>query len=170
MASKEIWKPVKGLEGYYDVSNIGRVRSYYSRWGKRKQPRLVGSYKDLYPTVSLPDENWKFRNVYIHIVVATAFIPNPNNYPEVNHIDGNKHNNDVSNLEWVTHHENMRHASRMNLFGWQKKCFCVETGEVYDSITKAGKAIGLKQPAMSDVVRKGKSVRGLHYEVMEERL
>ena len=76
---KEEWRPVRGLEGRYDVSSLGRVRSYYSRWGKRKQPRLVGSFKGLYPTVSLPDENENHQNVYIHILVATAFIPNPFN-------------------------------------------------------------------------------------------
>ena len=165
---KEEWRPVRGLEGRYDVSSLGRVRSYYSRWGKRKQPRLVGSFKGLYPTVSLPDENENHQNVYIHILVATAFIPNPFNYPEVNHIDGNKHNNAVTNLEWVTHRENMRHASKMNLFGFQKKCVCVETGEVFDSITKAGMCIGRKQPSMSDAIIKGKPIKGYHYKVMEE--
>ena len=87
----------------YEVSNDGIVRkgNKYSKINKN------GSY----PRVTIKDSKWKLKSV--HRLVAETFIPNPNNKPQVNHKDGNKHNNNVENLEWVTAQENMIHAYKV---------------------------------------------------------
>lgn len=163
----EVWRPVVGYEGLYEVSDHGRVRSYVSRWGKRKKPVLLKGYIGKhYKTVMLCSND--HRAVYIHRIVAEAFIPNPENKREVNHIDGNKLNNHKENLEWVCHSENMSHASRANLFGQQKKVLCVETGEVFDSITKAGASIGVCHSTMSKKIHEGCAIGGFHWELKGE--
>lgn len=102
---KEIWKDVKGFEGLYQVSNIGNVR--------RKKHLLFKTLRNYYG-VKLCKNNIKCFK-YIHRLVAEAFIPNPDNKPQVNHIDGNKLNNNVNNLEWVTISENGKHAYKIGL-------------------------------------------------------
>lgn len=110
---KEIWKPVVGYEGCYEVSNLGNVRSV-DRVDRKGQPRpgrvrklLLNNCGYLYVGVSVDD---KKANLTVHRLVAKAFIPNPNSKPQVNHIDGDKTNNIVSNLEWSTPSENTVHA------------------------------------------------------------
>ena len=105
----EIWKPVKEFEGLYEVSNLGQVRSLnYKRTKGTKILKLVID-KDGYLRVNLY-KNGKQYNKKVHRLVTAAFIPNPEGKTEVNHIDGNKTNNRVENLEWVTHSENIQHA------------------------------------------------------------
>lgn len=106
----EEWRKIEWTNGLYEVSSLGRVRS---KWGK------CGAYKVLKPTiiknsggrlkVKIYTEG-KSRDYKIHRLVAEAFIPNPENKPEVNHIDGNPSNNNVDNLEWVTRRENIQHS------------------------------------------------------------
>lgn len=99
---KEMWKAVKGYEGLYDVSNFGRVRSLINN--KILKPDI-----GLYKVVTLY-KNKQRKRFYIHRLVAFSFIENKENKPMVNHIDGNKLNNNVSNLEWCTCQENNKHA------------------------------------------------------------
>lgn len=101
----EKWKPVK-LEGYerYYVSNLARVRSSYGRI--LKQYRQITGYW----STNLCGKKQKKKTITIHRLVALAFIPNPHNKPQVNHIDGNPENNVPSNLEWVTSSENIKHG------------------------------------------------------------
>lgn len=105
---KEIWKPVKGYESLYQVSDNGRVRS--SHTGKYISQRV--GY-DGYVRVSLSN-NGKQKSLFLHRLIGQAFVPNPNNYPEINHKDENKQNNSLSNLEWCTHKYNSNYGTRVN--------------------------------------------------------
>lgn len=100
----EIWKDIEGFD--YQVSNFGRV--------KGKHGLLKPQFDHNYYHVTLFKKGKRFMKL-IHRLVATAFIPNPNNKPQVNHIDGVKTNNNLSNLEWVTNGENQKHAFRIGL-------------------------------------------------------
>jgi len=117
MQEKEIWKDVPGYEGYYKVSNLGNVKSLdrivpHPRWGRQFwKGRIIKSSLDKYgyPRLSLRKYN-KAKFFTIHRLVAVSFIPNLENKPQVNHRDGNKTNNNVINLEWVSEKENVNHA------------------------------------------------------------
>ena len=99
----EVWKDIAGYEGHYQISNYGRVKSF-----KGRKPRILSTCNDSkgYPKVTFT-ENGKMKNYLIHILVAKAFIPNPNNLPVVHHRDSNPRNNHVDNLEWVTYKQNL---------------------------------------------------------------
>ncbi|MGB1290537.1 MAG: NUMOD4 domain-containing protein [Pseudoalteromonas sp.] len=101
---KEEWKPIKGYEELYLISNKGNLYSCYTKALAKNHLNKRG-----YVYLGLT-KNKKFKHEYAHRAVAKAFIPNPENKPEVNHINSIKHDNRVENLEWVTHKENMQHA------------------------------------------------------------
>lgn len=105
----EIWKPIEGYEGQYEVSNAGNVRNSKTMNILSKQSSGNGYYK---VRLSL---SGKVKGDWIHRLVAKAFVPNPNGFPVVDHKDGNKRNNDASNLEWVTQAENSNRAWKMGL-------------------------------------------------------
>ena len=113
---KERWKDIKGYKGMYQVSNHGFVRSWKNGGhGKRDKPKEIGRLGNgEYNMVALCNEG-DSRSETVHRIVAEAFIPNPENKPCVNHIDGNKKNNHVSNLEWCTYSENINHAVETGL-------------------------------------------------------
>ena len=103
----EEWKSISGYEGRYQVSNLGNIRSLISN--KILKPRVD---KDGYLKVILYSEDKSRREYRLHRLVAETFIPNPNDLPQVNHIDENKTNNSVSNLEWCTSKQNANHGTR----------------------------------------------------------
>lgn len=113
---KEIWKDIKDYEGSYQISNFGNVKTLkrYIK-NKRNNLKIVNGKilkpvkNELYHYVVLC-KNSKKTKKYIHRLISQAFIPNPYNKREVNHIDSNKKNNKLENLEWVSSKENKRHA------------------------------------------------------------
>ena len=119
----ETWKPIKGYEDDYEVSNYGRIRNFPHIV---KMPR--GGHYISAVTINIPTKNGKgygrvflsqrnkVTTKYVHRLVAENWCTNPLNYKEVNHIDGNKENNMAYNLEWVSRKENCVHARRMGLF------------------------------------------------------
>lgn len=114
---EEIWRDVPNYEHLYEVSNLGNVRSLNKFVKTRGNGRrlIVGRVlKNLcgsggYYHVSLYKE-CKQEIISIHRLIAKVFLPNPNNYPVINHIDSNRKNNDLSNLEWCTQKHNLQHA------------------------------------------------------------
>jgi hypothetical protein len=109
---QETWKPVLGFEDRYQVSDLGRVA--FVKNGVRSKPRSTPPVGRGYPMVSFAKDG-KVHNVRVHRLVALAFLAKPNGKCQVNHIDGDKANNAVSNLEWVSHRENSLHAVRLGL-------------------------------------------------------
>ena len=115
----EIWRDIKDYEGFYQVSNLGRIKSLdrvvINVNGKKSlyKGKVLSIHYDKngYVKVCL-NKNNKRRKFSVHRLVAEAFIPNPNNYPEVNHIDEVKTNNKVSNLEWCTSEYNKSYGTR----------------------------------------------------------
>lgn len=99
---EEIWKPIKGYEGIYEVSSYGRVRSldHLSSLGERVKGRVLKSHTAGRGYLSVGLHNGKKKDFYIHRLVASAFIPNPDNLLQVNHKDEDKTNNHADNLEW----------------------------------------------------------------------
>lgn len=115
----EIWKDIKGYENKYQISNKGRVRNLtYKRQKVPKVLKPFSTYRGYY-RVSLFRNNRR-KDVFIHRLVALTFIPNPNNYPVINHKNGNKSDNRIENLEWCTQSENVKHAYNTGL---RKKYF-----------------------------------------------
>lgn len=129
---QEIWKNVQGYEGLYEVSNIGRIRSI-PRKGSFKNKHILKQVKNRcgYLMVHLCKNN-KGKTVAVHRIVATTFLKNSQNKRDVNHIDGNKENNSVLNLEWTTHKENMKHARKHKLI------------PISDKVIEQGRTIGKK--------------------------
>lgn len=111
---EEIWKPIEGTDGGYEVSNLGRVRSMKMYRGATGRIMPHTKQHHGYHAVMF-HINGKAQCRKVHRLVAEAFIPNPNKLTDVNHKDGNKDNNQVSNLEWVTPDENKRRAKAMGL-------------------------------------------------------
>lgn len=116
-ASSETWIPVQGFKGFYEVSNLGRIRytaSAVSPWhpqisvGAIKRTRIT---KNGYVTIAMAGES----PISVHRIVAKAFIPNPLGLPTVNHINGIKSDNRAENLEWASASDQMQHAYRLKL-------------------------------------------------------
>lgn len=118
----EIWKDIENFSKY-QVSNLGNVKSK-DRYTKAKDDEIIHRKEFLlkefinkkgYKQVTLYDDNGKPKTMRVHKLVALAFIENKNNLPQINHIDGNKLNNEVSNLEWISNYDNMQHAIKNGL-------------------------------------------------------
>ncbi len=176
---QEEWRQVKGYE-LYEISSTGQVRSLdriqtmNTKWGGKMNRFVKGviltqvNRGDGYYVVSLYDTSRVPKLCAVHRLVAETFIPNPNNLPFVNHINGDKMDNRVENLEWTTPKGNAVHAVKTGLFTPSfnpKKIKCIETGEVFESISAASRKLGIKSQTLSTAVNgKVKSTHGLHFE------
>ena len=160
----EEWRDIKGYEGIYQASDKGRIRSLDRRIGGKRK----GSTRNWKGTIKHPT---KRKNGYLKItfykdgksetrevqrVVAETFIPNPENKAQVNHKDGNKENNCIENLEWVTARENSIHARDVLDKGSMKRVAQFSRGGVliaeYRSLRIASENIGIKQCGISNVL------------------
>lgn len=156
---EEEWRPVKGYEGLYEVSNTGKVRSLY--FGKTRILSPCKNSQGYLQAVLCKDKVPK--GLRVHRLVASAFIPNPNNKPEVNHIDGNKANNNVDNLEWCTREYNMRHACHnglMNVDIHRKSVILYKKYGEYKSITEAAEALNVSKLGLSRAIHQNSSIHG----------
>ena len=161
MTESEVWKDVVGYEGIYKVSNKGNVRSVVRKdsigrkCGGRKRKHSCDKWG--YLKVNLY-KNGKVKTRFIHRLVAEVFLPNPNNFPQVNHIDEIKDNNDVKNLEWCTSKHNANHGTRNERVAQAQskkvRAINVKTGEAltFDSTREAGRK-GYDQVAVSSACR-----------------
>lgn len=186
----EEWRDITGYEGIYKVSNMGRVlsleRLVWNGKGYKTEPQKIlkqGRNHKGYPIVYL-SKDAKQKTISVHRLMAKAFIPNPLNKPQVNHIDGVKTNNIVSNLEWCTNQENQEHAVLLKLndhtkydSGKPKRAVLKVdqiTGEVlgrYGSIAEASRAIGHRSKSNIGTCCRGlkKSVGGYKWIYESER-
>lgn len=166
MDIKKEWKEIKGYEGKYIISNHGEIISLprYKQNNSKQQyvePKEISKYINKingYVYVYLCNDG-KEKNIRLHRLVAETFIPNPNNKTQINHKDGNKLNNNVSNLEWCTASENLMHAYKLGLANNnnQKKKVAQysldnEFIKEFDSLTEASKESGISLTKISECV------------------
>lgn len=161
----EKWKIVDGYNGLVQVSSFGRVRNART---KREYVQSLSCWG--YPRVHL-HIGGKDKNVVVHRLVAKAFVANPDGLPQVNHIDGDKANNNVTNLEWCTPSENSKHREAViwggrHLGGRKKRpVVCLDTGEVFDSVHEANyKVLGRKSNDISKAIAAGHLCGGLRWD------
>lgn len=147
----EIWKNIKEYENIYQVSNLGRIKSLnYKRTGKEQILKQMPNNKG-YATVELYQGKNR-KKIYVHRLVAEAFIDNPNNLPYIDHINTNKTDNRVENLRWVTAKENSNNpltvnncstsANKKNIIQLDKNGFVLKE---WHSITIASKTLGISK-------------------------
>lgn len=146
----EEWRPIKGYEGIYEVSNLSRVKSLARKGNNRTlKDRIMRQYvgKTGYKQIRLCKNN-ETKLCRVHILIARAFVENPCNYPIINHIDGNKCNNNISNLEWCSFSHNARHAYDTGLKKMKEVAQKNEDGslvKVWKCISRASIETGINQ-------------------------
>lgn len=170
----EIWRSIPGYESYYEASNLGNIRRINSKGSMQLKPWIGLGYK----VVGLYVNN-KRKDEFVHRLVVKTFLPNPKNNPQVNHKDGNKLNNCLYNLEWVTQSENAKHAYLNGLIivdkekkkacaklGTDKvkvKILCKELNMIFDSISSAARHFNLDISKIAYASLNDKQVNGLTF-------
>lgn len=140
MADKnEIWKSIPNYEGLYEISNFGRVKSL------KKNLIMNCSIRNTRYNSTYLYKLGNSKQFLIHRLVAISFIDNPNNLPEVNHINGNKNDNNVNNLEWVTRSTNIKHSYDKlgKIAPFSKIVINLDNGIFYNSAKEAAKSINI---------------------------
>ncbi len=139
--NKEVWKDIQGFEGLYEISNYGNVRSL--KFGKIKLLKPAKNKFGYYHVILC--KNGQKKEYRVHRLVANAFIPNPLNYPQINHKDENKLNNKVENLEWCNNQYNKRYSCAKKVVGINPKDdFIIVMGATVD-----GEEMGFNHSAIS---------------------
>ncbi len=159
---EEIWKDIKEYEGLYQVSNLGRIRRlvFINNIIKKEKIKILKLYTNTRNRqyVTLYKNNIR-KNCIVHRLVAKEFIPNLQNLPEINHIDGNPSNNVVTNLEWCTKKYNMKHAYYNELNNLKKynernkKSIMRSDGKIYDCSYSAAQDMGVTVFSIRDVLK-----------------
>lgn len=180
----EIWKPIQGSDGIYEVSNMGRVRSvdrhitrkngivYFCKGRILKEIELETGYR--YVNLYI---NGKQEHCYIHRLVATEFIENPDGFPQVNHKDENPRNNNVSNLEWCTGKYNSNYGThpykikKCRIRGNQARAVILLSSQalcIFKSVGEAARFTGYSSATISDNCKAGKVVNGILYQYLDD--
>ena len=161
MSFKEVWKDIQGYEKVYQISNHGRVRvlPHVDALGHHRLEHMLKPdiQKQGYLQVTLYKDGIP-NKIKVHRLVARAFLPNPKNYPIINHKDENPANNHVNNLEWCTMYYNNMYHYRNKRIGrkLEKPIFAIYpdgTDEYFDSARKASVALGLNEGHVSACLR-----------------
>lgn len=172
----ENWKDIKGYEGLYQVSNLGRLRTLqrYNISKKKHEKNCkilkLSEHRQGYKTTTLSKDG-KRKTYLVHRLVAETFIRNEKSKPEVNHMDADKTNNCVSNLEWVTAKENSMHATSLGIKDTKKavekikrKVFFYEGGKlvkIFDSGAQCAKELNLNYKTLNSYLNRGCKYKGL---------
>lgn len=158
------WYPVPGYEELYEVNSTGEVRSICGRYGENRiLKQCVGSQG--YMIVTLCRKGHQ-KTVSVHRLIATVFIPNPENLPCVNHKDQDRTNNSAQNLEWCSYQYNNTYGDRVAKSALKrgKPVICIETGKKYNSTQAAHRETGIGQPKISNCCNgKAKTAGGYHW-------
>ncbi|MGH1874003.1 NUMOD4 domain-containing protein [Enterococcus casseliflavus] len=166
--NQEEWQPVQGHGGLYEVSSLGRVKSFIT-----SKPKILSGSKDKdgYIKIGLKDHEGNLKWYQVHRLVALAFIPNPKNKGTVNHINEVKRDNRVENLEWCTQKENINHGTRNKRVGekLKKPVRATNGSEVieFDSVKEASNFVyGYNAPSnvRAIVKTKGRTKTGWSFE------
>lgn len=182
----EVWRDVKGYEGMYAVSNLGRVKSLardmphktHGVWHIRERilkPAWTGYRKDHsdgYLYVNLHSGHNQQKPGHVHRLVAEAFVEKVEGKDVVNHKDCDRTNNRADNLEWCTILENTRHAMANKRMTWEhmkKPVMNVETGEVFESATAAERYYGVAKGAISRAIKYKATSCGFHWRYAEQK-
>lgn len=188
---KEIWKDIKGYEGYYQISNLGRLKSvirivehkpYNLTIRERIRKQKIDTKGYYFVILS---KNGITKHLKVHQLVANAFISNPLKKKEVNHINGIKTDNRITNLEWVTHKENMQHAVKNNLISKEsikanvermnkatrKPIYQIKDNKIinkFESISEASRTLGIVTSNINEILKgKRKRAKGYTFKYVE---
>ena len=171
-----IWKDIPNT--HYEISDSGVVRN--KKTGYVRKAQLGNTSK--YLLIPIKNNEGKIKNHLVHRLIAEAFIPNLENKPQVNHINGIKTDNRIKNLEWVTRSENAIHARRTGLnkhqplhwkgrFGFEhnrsKAVRVIETGEIFGSQSEAARNLNMDISSVSWSIKYKKPIFGKHFELVK---
>ncbi len=162
---EEIWRDIQGYEGLYQVSNFGRVKSLKTN-RILKGSQINSGYLEV-----VLCKNKIHKHLLVHRLVAQAFIENSNNKKEVNHIDGDKQNNNVINLEWVTRSENELHSyqslGKKNKVVNKKAIYLIDeqgNKQEFNSIKACAKFLNVNDGLIHNYIKEDKKYKGYTFE------